>query len=176
MQFFANARVIASGARVSSARAVPSSTPSGYAVRHDVGRSLSGAAAAVAKPVVHDVAALLRRAQSKVFGTDFGDHRRSGRKRLRSHLRGPSVKGYYGFNFDDVLPNAVTTMKEDFFRDEELLNRIGKTRIKGKMKEPLKDMVETMQFEDEVEDVSAPANDCAAAACGGALLGPPLGP
>lgn len=103
-----------------------------------------------------DVAKVVQTAQTKVFGTAFPGNLRTGRKRLRAILRGPASKNWYGYTFDDILPEALTEMKEDYYRDEEQLNRLGKTRITGKMKNPLKSKVEVMQFDDMIEGVRMP--------------------
>lgn len=100
-----------------------------------------------------DVTKVVQSAQTKVFGTAFPGNLRTGRKRLRAALKGPASKNWYGYTFDDILPEALTEMKEEYYRDEEQLNRLGKTRITGKMKNPLKSKVEVMQFDDMIEGV-----------------------
>lgn len=92
-------------------------------------------------------------AQYKVFGMVQGNNLRSGRKRLRAQLRGPGVRAWYGLSFDELFPHWVTPIKEEYFRAEQALNRLGKSRIKGKMKPPKKSITELMAFEDAVPDI-----------------------
>ena len=94
-------------------------------------------------------------ARREVFGVVAGNGRRSGRKWLRSVLRGPAIKAWYGLNFTDVLPNFITAEKEEVFSNEQQLNRVGKTRITGKMKPFTKPLVDTMLFEEGLEEVRA---------------------
>ena len=94
-------------------------------------------------------------ARREVFGVVAGNGRRSGRKWLRSVLRGPAIKAWYGLNFTDILPNFITAEKEEVFSNEQQLNRVGKTRITGKMKPFTKPLVDTMLFEEGLEEVRA---------------------
>lgn len=88
-----------------------------------------------------------------VFGDVAGNGRRSGRKWLRGTLRGPAIKAWYGLNFMDVLPNFITAEKEDVFNAEQQLNRVGKTKITGKMKPFSKPLVDQMLFDEGLEEV-----------------------
>lgn len=92
-------------------------------------------------------------AQSRVWGTVTGNGERSGRKWLRRKLRGPPARAWYGVSFRELLPNFITPLKEDFFRAEQALNRVGKTRITGKIKSPPKPLADTLAFEDALEEV-----------------------
>lgn len=94
-------------------------------------------------------------ARYRVFGDVTGNGKRSGRKWLRRRLRGPAARGWYGVEFKDMLPEMITPTKEHVLRFEQGLNRVGKTRITGKIKNPLKSLVETLRFEDAMEDVRA---------------------
>ena len=93
-------------------------------------------------------------ARGTVFGDVEGDGRRSGRKWLRRPLRGPAAANYYGLSFRDLAPNFITSVKENVFRYEQMLNRGGKTRITGKQKPFVKPLVDTMKFEEEMQSVS----------------------
>ena len=101
-------------------------------------------------------AADIQASRTLVFGDAVGNGRRSGRKWLRRPLRGPGIGSYYGVNFRDLLPSLITPEKEDLFRAEQALNRVGKTRITGKQKPFTKPLVDTMLFEEELDEVRFP--------------------
>ena len=88
-----------------------------------------------------------------VFGDVAGNGKRSGRKWLRKTLRGPSIKSWYGVHFSDVLPNFISSEKEEVFENEQQLNRVNKSGITGKMKPYAKPFVDNMLFEQGLEDV-----------------------
>lgn len=93
-------------------------------------------------------------ARRQVFGEIPGNGKRSGRKWLRRCLRGPSIKSWYGVHFSDILPNFITDEKVEVFLNEQQLNRVGKSRITGKMKPYAKPLVDTMLFEETLDEVS----------------------
>ena len=92
-------------------------------------------------------------ARRQVFGEIPGNGKRSGRKWLRRCLRGPSIKSWYGVHFSDILPNFITDEKVEVFLNEQQLNRVGKSRITGKMKPYAKPLVDTMLFEETLDEV-----------------------
>ena len=89
-----------------------------------------------------------------VFGDVPGNGKRSGRKWLRRTLRGPSIKSWYGVHFTDVLPNFLSSEKEEVFLNEQQLNRVNKSGITGKMKPFAKPFVDNMLFEQGLDEVS----------------------
>lgn len=123
----------------------------------------------------------IQASRTLVFGDAVGNGRRSGRKWLRRPLRGPGIGSYYGVNFRDLLPSLITPEKEDLFRAEQALNRVGKTRITGKQKPFTKPLVDTMLFEEELDEVRLRGrgvfSTCdASAASSLPLLAPPSSP
>ena len=94
------------------------------------------------------------KAQTSVFGVVHGNGLRSGRKRLRKSLIGPKYTMWYGYRARDILPEFLSPVKEEFFRDEEALQRLGKTRIKGKMLPQLKSVRDKLRFDESFPEAS----------------------
>lgn len=94
-------------------------------------------------------------AQYKIFGVVQGNGQRSGRKWLRQLLRGPKSKNWYGYSVRDLLPEYLTPAKEEISRSEEAMQRLGKSRIKGKVKPELMATVDQLKFESKIKEVSA---------------------
>ena len=94
------------------------------------------------------------KAQTSVFGIVHGNGLRSGRKRLRKSLIGPKYTMWYGYRARDILPEFLSPVKEEFFRDEEALQRLGKTRIKGKMLPQLKSVRDKLRFDESFPEAS----------------------
>lgn len=95
-------------------------------------------------------------ARRDIFGFVDGDNRRSGRKVLRRALIGPAVQRYRPVTFDALRVDRVglyAPAREELFRQEEVNQRLGKTRITGKMHGPPTSFVERMKLEDAAEGV-----------------------
>jgi hypothetical protein len=93
-------------------------------------------------------------AQFRVWGTVRGNNLRSGRKRLRQALQGPSSKAWYGYRVQELLPEWVTPIRETYFRAEEGLQRLGKSRVAGRQLQPRKITADEIKIEDLIPDVS----------------------
>jgi len=104
-------------------------------------------------PPPESVSAILQ-AQTTVFGVVHGNGQRSGRKRLRKSLIGPKYTMWYGYRARDILPEFLSPVKEEYFRDEEALQRLGKTRIKGKMLPQLKSVRDKLRFDEAFPEAS----------------------
>lgn len=108
------------------------------------------------KPATEEVQAAIVEARRQIFGVVPGNNLRSGRKVLRSNLKGAQVKAYYPTMISDLQLDRAgvePAIREKFFRDEELNNRIGKTRIKGKQRGFKESFVQRMKVEDAEESV-----------------------
>ena len=101
----------------------------------------------------------IEQAQYKIFGTVKGNGQRTGRKRLRQGLRGSTFKAWYGNHLNDLLPENLFPIKEDYYRMEVALQRLGKSRITGKIKQPLQSTVDQLTFEDALPDIIEKADD-----------------
>jgi hypothetical protein len=76
-------------------------------------------------------------ARRVIFGAVQGNNQRSGRKALRATMSGRVLKEYYEPRLNELDLERVgveNPIREELFRAEEEKNRIGKTRIKGKMR------------------------------------------
>lgn len=104
-------------------------------------------------PPAESVSSILQ-AQTTVFGVVHGNGLRSGRKRLRKSLVGPKYTMWYGYRARDILPEFLSPVKEEFFRDEEALQRLGKTRIKGKMLPQLKSVRDKLRFDESFPEAA----------------------
>jgi hypothetical protein len=88
-------------------------------------------------------------ARREIFGIVPGNGLRSGRKILRSNLKGPMISGYYPPTMTDMPLEAIgiqNEAREALFLKEEMLNRVGKTRIKGKMRGGTAEFQDYMRF------------------------------
>jgi hypothetical protein len=97
-------------------------------------------------------------ARRRIFGDEPGNGLRSGRKVLRRTLRGPSALSWYGASYNDVFPTETGVfVNEDDYRLEVNLNRVGKSRMKGKMKHFKKPFLDSVRLDDALERVRARA-------------------
>lgn len=98
-------------------------------------------------------------ARRAIFGIVQGTGQRTGRKVLRAKLSGGTLKSYYEprleeFNLERVgLENPV---REELFQAEQEKNRIGKTRIKPKMRGTTAEFARVMKLEEAEEDLLEP--------------------
>ena len=97
-------------------------------------------------------------ARRRIFGDEPGNGLRSGRKVLRRTLRGPSSLSWYGVSFNEAFPTETGVfVNEDDYRLEVNLNRVGKSRMKGKMKHFKKPFLDSVRVDDALERVRARA-------------------
>ena len=95
-------------------------------------------------------------ARRRIFGDEPGNGLRSGRKWLRRRLKGPAALSWYGVSYNDVFPQETgNSVNEDDYRLEMILNRVGKSRMKGKMKHFKKPFLDSIRLEDAFEVVGA---------------------
>lgn len=119
-------------------------------------------------PVAPGAAAAIEAARERVFGSaPVGGNARSGRKEFRAVLGGRAAKDYYEPRLAELGLERVGVEKpvrEALFRAEAELNRIGKSRIKGKMRGTSPEFARWMKLADAEEallepiDVFAPAD------------------
>ena len=98
-------------------------------------------------PPSSEAAAAIVAARRDIFGYVQGNGLRSGRKILRKALQGPNIASYYPTPISDLPLEQLgiePPAREELFRDEQQRNRLGKTRIKGKMRGG------TAQFQDKM--------------------------
>ncbi len=114
-------------------------------------RAFQGTAGALpTAAALADVAAARRR----IFGDEPGNGLRSGRKWLRRRLKGPAALSWYGVPYNDVFPAETgNSVNEDDYRLELILNRVGKSRMKGKMKHFKKPFLDNIKLEDAFAEV-----------------------
>ena len=98
-------------------------------------------------------------ARSEIFGISPGNGLRSGRKILRRRLKGPQISTYYPTTISELPLTDVGVeppAREALFRTEQQLNRLGKSRLKGKMRGG------TARFQDKMrlQDVQVKRPDC----------------
>eukprot|EP00929_Paragymnodinium_shiwhaense_P122931 TRINITY_DN96245_c0_g1_i1.p1 TRINITY_DN96245_c0_g1~~TRINITY_DN96245_c0_g1_i1.p1 ORF type:complete len:134 (+),score=17.76 TRINITY_DN96245_c0_g1_i1:28-402(+) len=94
--------------------------------------------------------ARVKEAASRLFGTvQPQGNLRSGRKVLKRALKGPAVAQWYPYTLKEVnAPGYEDPIIEDFYREEQELNRVGKTRIEGKLKPIREEVIERIKFSD----------------------------
>lgn len=113
-------------------------------------------------PSTEGAAAAILEARRQIFGHVPGDGTRSGRKAFRQKLKGQALKDWYHLRIEDLPLHEVgieNPAREELYRKEEELNRIGKTRIKGKVRGPTPDFVREMKLKDAEEEIMEPI-DC----------------
>jgi Mitochondrial ribosomal subunit S27 len=94
-------------------------------------------------------------ARRQIFGVVQGNNKRSGRKVLRSRMKGEGIKSWYPTNIDELKLDAVgiQSIGRDAKYELELeMKRMGKTRIKGKLRPPTKDFMEHVKVR-EAQDL-----------------------
>jgi len=94
-----------------------------------------------------------------VFGAVAGDGLRSGRKALRALSAGATLKGYYEPRLTELGLERVgveNPVREELFRAEEERNRLGKSRVKGKMRGTSPEFARWMKLADADEAMLEP--------------------
>lgn len=117
--------------------------------RHFHGTTVSFRAYPLGVPANAEVKTAIEAARREIFGIVTGNGLRSGRKILRSHLKGPQIAGYYPPSIRDMPLEAIgieAPKREELYRKEEQMNRLGKTRIKGKMRGGTAEFQDKMRF------------------------------
>lgn len=110
-------------------------------------------------PPAEGAAAAILEARRQIFGHVPGDGTRSGRKALRQQLKGQVIKDWYHLRITDLPLHEIgleNPVREELYRKEEELNRIGKTRIKGKVRGPGEEFVREMKLQDATEEILEP--------------------
>jgi len=112
-------------------------------------------------PAAEGAAEALLEARRSIFGMVQGDNQRSGRKVMRAKLAGATVKGWYEPKLTDFGLERVgveNPVREELFRAEEEKNRIGKTRIKGKMRGTTPEFLRVMALGEAEEEAFEPVD------------------
>lgn len=110
-------------------------------------------------PPAEGAAAAILEARRQIFGHVPGDGTRSGRKAFRQKLKGQVIKDWYHLRITDLPLHEIgleNPVREELYRKEEELNRIGKTRIKGKVRGPGEEFVREMKLADATEEILEP--------------------
>lgn len=100
--------------------------------------------------------AAIAETRREIFGVVQGNGERSGRKVLRERLKGPHVASWYPLGVHELGLQKLGVddpVREQLYRKEQQDNRVGKTRMKGKLRPPTVAFVEQMKLIDAEDGI-----------------------